>query len=179
MAYKSIPEMPEVNAPTRQRYYFNRDNRDEIDRVLSGFAYGDNTYDSDRKKAAKLLKKYNLSDAQLNDTLDSFITKHLNNRWGNDNAYMRKKVGRFETGSNLNDAQTQAQQLLKENPNAYAVAYGMHLRNGEPLENSGFKKPIVVYDSDEYKDLTDSLGYSNRLPIFNFHTLYQGTNHED
>lgn len=172
--YKSITDIPGVKAQPRG-FYFNRENQDEIERLLSGFAYGDNTYDDDRLKGAELISKFGLTPDQVEDTLDSFITKFTHHPWGEKNKYMRRKAGRFETGVPEKTSQELAQSLLDKNPNAHGVVYGLHYKGEDPSGNIGLKKPFIVYDDNDYKNLNDSLIWGNETPDFRFHTLYRNT----
>ena len=158
--------------PGRTPFYYAGKNQKAINEYLKQFSFGDNYYDKERKQAAEFLKKqYGLDDSQISDVLDAAatrITHEKNQKRGNER--LRKKVGRFETGRKWEEAQAEAQNLLKQYPNASGIVYGLHYKGEDARGNSGLKKPIVAYD-DDLENVARSLA-GNEAAGFQIDTLY-------
>lgn len=151
----------------RVPYYANS----EFDELLKPYMWGDANYDNDRQSASSILAKKGLKQSEIDDVLDAFITKSTHNNNGKNSAYLRRKVGKFETGNDWLGSQKLAQSMLDENPDAEGVLYGFRYEDEEPRGNTGLKKPLLVY-GDDLTNIARSLEVGKGKQRFQFDTLY-------
>lgn len=160
MPYKSINDIPELQKP--RRFFFDRGRQKEVEQALENVNPLSLQYEPYRQQLSnELAHRFGYTPEQIEDTLDSYLTKasyYNKNKLQN---YQKHSVGRFETGNDLFASQDQARQVLRDNPSAYAVVYGLYPTEIQNPQNIGLKNPIAVQDYDELKDINDSLVYGN------------------
>lgn len=168
MAFKSIKDIPDIQKQPQgpegpRRFFYDRARIKEIEQVLENVEPLALQYELYRQQLSnELAHRFGYTPEQLEDTLDSYLTKasyYNKNKLKND---QKRSVGRFETGSDLFEAQKQAKELLHQNPSAYAVVYGLYPRGFDNPKNIGLKKPFAVQDYNELKDVNDSLVYGDK-----------------
>ena len=154
-----------AKASNHTPYYFN----ESFDTFLSGYKWGDKEYDNERKQAFDFLTSQNgLTPNQANDVLDAYITKATHN-YGKG---LERKVGKFETGQDWEQAQNTAKDLIAKNPDAFGVLYSLTYGSETPRGTSGLKNPLLVYDDKELKDITRSLEMGKEKNKFTLGTLF-------
>lgn len=169
MAFKDPRNLANEMVNQKSSFFYDP----KFESVVNGVEFGDKDYQIARNRYHKILTDLNnLSPDQANDFLDAYVTK-VTHYFPNKSLEkpLRRKVGKFETGVDWNQSQATAQKLLKSNPEAAAVLYGLRFEDENPRGLTGLKNPLLLY-GDDLKNIEKAFNNGGKSK-FQFDTLYR------